>query len=63
MLTLRRGITEAEARYPGTHLEEIQQTLVVEQALAQPLKAPGPSWVADLFRHHQPRRTGRDPAF
>lgn len=57
------GIAEAEARYPRTRIEEILQTLVIEQALKQPDKAAAPSWAADLLRHHQPGRTGVNPAF
>lgn len=57
------SIADAEARYPRTHIEEILQTLVVEQALRQPAKATAPSWVADLLRHHQPGVNAVNPAF
>jgi hypothetical protein len=57
------SIADAEARYPRTHIEEILQTLVVEQALRQPTKATAPSWAADLLRHHQPGFNGVNPAF
>ena len=57
------GVVDAETRYPRTDLEEILQTLVVEQALRQPQKATAPSWVADLVRNHQPGRGGVNPAF
>jgi len=57
------GVVDAETRYPRTDLEEILQTLVVEQALRQPQKATAPSWVADLVRNHQPGRRGVNPAF
>jgi HD domain len=57
------GIVDAETRYPRTDLEEILQTLVVEQALRQPQKATAPSWVADLVRNHQPGCRGVNPAF
>lgn len=48
------GVVDAETRYPRTDLEEILQTLVIEQALRQPQKATAPSWAADLVRNHQP---------
>ncbi len=57
------GVVDAETRYPRTDLEEILQTLVVEQALRQPQKATAPSWAADLVRNHQPGRRGVNPAF
>jgi hypothetical protein len=57
------GIVDAETRYPRTDLEEILQTLVVEQVLRQPQKATAPSLVADLVRNHQPGRRGVNPAF
>jgi HD domain len=57
------GVVDAETRYPRTDLEEILQTLVVEQALRQPQKAAAPSWAADLVRNHQPGRRGVNPAF
>ena len=57
------GVVDAETRYPRTDLEEILQTLVIEQALRQPQKATAPSWVADLVRNHQPGRRGVNPAF
>lgn len=57
------GILDAETRYPRTDLEEVLQTLVVEQALRQPQKATAPSWAADLVRNHQPGRKGVNPAF
>lgn len=49
-------VADAEVRYPRADLEEILQTLVVEQAVRQPLKARAPSWAADLVRGHQPGR-------
>ena len=57
------GVVDAETRYPRADLEEILQTLVVEQALRQPQKATAPSWAADLVRNHQPGRRGVNPAF
>ncbi|MET0473602.1 MAG: HD domain-containing protein [Mycobacterium sp.] len=57
------SVAEAEARYPRAHLEEVLQALVVEQALRRPQKATAPSWAADLVRHHQPGRSGVNPAF
>jgi hypothetical protein len=57
------GVVDAEGRYPRTDLEEILQTLVVEQALRQPQKATAPSLAADLVRNHQPGRRGVNPAF
>lgn len=57
------SIAEAEAQYPRDHVEEVLQTLVVEQAIERPHKAAAPSWAADLLRDHQPGRTGINPAF
>jgi hypothetical protein len=57
------SIADAEARYPRTNIEEVLQTLVVEQALRQPAKATAPSWVADLLRHHRPGINAVNPAF
>lgn len=56
-------ITDAEALYARGQIEEILQTLVIEQALRQPNKATAPSWAADLLRHHQPGVKGVNPAF
>jgi hypothetical protein len=46
------AIAAVEARHPRAGLEEILQTLVIQQALNQPQKAVPPSWVADLVREH-----------
>jgi hypothetical protein len=57
------AITHAEDLYPRGHVEEVLQTLVVEQGLRRPHKATAPSWAADLLRHHQPGVGGVNPAF
>ncbi len=56
-------IAEAEKRFPRDRLEEILQTLVIEQALQQPDKARAPSWAADLVRQHRPGHPGINPGF
>ncbi|TLH66566.1 phosphohydrolase [Mycolicibacterium cosmeticum] len=56
-------IAEAEKRFPRDRLEEILQTLVIEQALQQPAKARAPSWAADLVRQHRPGHPGINPGF
>ncbi|MEU7766441.1 HD domain-containing protein [Nocardia sp. NPDC049190] len=61
--TFTAAIAAAEAQYARSDLEEVLQTLVIEQALAQPQKAKRPSWVADLLAQHDPGRTGVNPAF
>jgi len=57
------SIADAEALYPRAHIEEVLQTLVIEQVIDQPSKAAAPSWAADLLRHHHPGRSGINPAF
>jgi hypothetical protein len=57
------SIADAEADYPRANIEEILQTLVIEQAVERPSKAAAPSWAADLLRHHEPGRAGINPAF
>lgn len=57
------SVSDAESRYPRSHLEEVLQALVVEQAIKQPLKATAPSWAADLVRNHRPGHGGVNPAF
>jgi hypothetical protein len=57
------SIRDAESRYPRSHLEEVLQTLVIDQALAQPCKAVEPSWVAGLIRERRPGHRGINPAF
>lgn len=57
------AIADAEHRFPREHLEEILQTLVIDQALHQPGKARAPSWAADLVRQHRPGHPGINPGF
>ena len=57
------SIIDAEKLYPRGHVEEVLQTLVVEQALRRPSKATAPSWAADLLRHHRPGAGGINPGF
>lgn len=57
------GVADAETQYPRGQIEEILGTLVVQQAIKQPLKAAAPSWAADLVRCHDPGRSGVNPAF
>lgn len=57
------SIIDAENLYPRGHVEEVLQTLVVEQALRRPSKATPPSWAADLVRHHRPGVNGINPGF
>ena len=57
------SVIYAENLYPRGHVEEVLQTLVVEQALRRPNKATAPSWAADLLRHHQPGVSGINPGF
>jgi hypothetical protein len=56
-------ITDIETRHPRGRVEVVLGGSVVAQALADPRKAPRPSWAADLVAHHRPGDTGINPAF
>jgi hypothetical protein len=57
------AIVPAEAEYPRNRLEQTLESLVVQQALANPDKAPKLTWAAELVAHHDPDRDGISPGF
>jgi len=57
------AIAAAEEDLPRHRLEQTLESLVVQQALANPHKAPRLSWAAELVAHHDPARDGISPGF
>jgi len=57
------AVAAAEAELPRHRLEQTLESLVVQQALANPHKAPRLSWAAELVAHHDPARDGISPGF
>lgn len=56
-------IAAVEAEHPRHRLEQTLESLVVQQALANPHKAPKLTWAAALVEHFDPDREGINPGF